>query len=322
MKILKTFILFIFVLAFFRIDLYSTIYSRVEGVLKDKETGGVIEEANVYLFIGRTKQYETQTDSKGVFAFKKVDPEKEYYVVGEKKGYIPNVSEFRRYEGLKHLSRIEFRKFTEGFYLKSGEIKYVTIELERGGSIKGKILQKDSTGIKPSHSEWVILKKEKEPVDNIPDKAFVDDEIALYYSHSDKNGYYEIDGLKPSNKYFLQIEREGFTTKYFENIEVKRNDVTVIDFTFDLESKTGIKGIVRKDGVAVEGGFVLVFRFSDNKRIAKYSLRGNNGKYNIIMLEPGLYKVEYSYIENKIRTAKAVTIKIDKNEIKTINIDF
>jgi hypothetical protein len=111
MKILKTFLLVVFVVIIFRIDLFSTIYSRIEGVLKDKDTSDAIKGANVYLFIERTKKYETQTDSKGVFIFKKVEPEKEYYVVGEKKGYISNVAKFKRNEELQLKEvKIEYKR--------------------------------------------------------------------------------------------------------------------------------------------------------------------------------------------------------------------
>jgi hypothetical protein len=313
--------------------LFSTIYCRVEGFVKDKDTGKGLPNVKVILYQSITDLDNVQTDSNGYFVFKKVDPGEDYFIVCKDDNYVLNFHEYIMDELSSLMDNPAFRKMAGFFTLKEGDIKSFVINLEKGGKIKGKIYQKDANGRKPMFNCFVDLMKECEESDFVvsyphlpPRKSITIDHFltmtnAKIYSMEDGEFYF--NGLRPSDKYFLTLQSfYGFACQFIKLSEVRKGETLYIDFTFDLEEQTGVKGKVTKNGVPLKSVYIELWEMPEEKYASNMET-DKEGNYWIRMVKPGLYRVDFTYYDAvDVKHEREFTIKISANETKIINIEF
>jgi len=79
----------------------------------------------------------------------------------------------------------------------------------------------------------------------------VEGETAQTSTNTD--GYFQLN-LSVGKKYTIKLSSVGFTSKQIDEVEVKANDVTLLDITLDVASKTEasvvIKSSARKESTA------------------------------------------------------------------------
>ena len=324
MKLSKIAVLLILGIVLAQGSLFATIYCRIEGYVKDKDTGLAIPNVNVSLEIvfDEFPVEVVRTDKKGYFAFNKVKARWNYYVVCEKDNYISNVPPYIRDALRGLLDNPYWLKLFRVFDLKEGDIKRLYITLERGGGIKGKLLLKDSNGITPVKNMLIELEKEHEETDIIP-ASFYSTAFQIDHIRSSETGEFSFMGLKPGNKYSIILDpHENFADQIIEPIEVKVNETCQIEFTFDLESKTGIKGTVTKNGSPLDDMYIIVVELPDRIPYGDCST-DKLGQYSFLMLPPGYYEVRCSYYApdgEKFR--KKENVKIEENQVVIVNFDF
>lgn len=318
------FILLICLFCIFQNNLLSTIYGKVGGMVKDKDTGKVLEGVEVVLcrypmssFESSYGNIKTKTNRHGRFVFDRVIPG-QYYLSFNKKKYIRNVPRYYYSAFLKGLKPSDFEKTVGVFYVKEGEIKYFEKSLEKGGTLEGTITQIDSSGERSCKFITIILFRKRNP-DDIIHKDFEFIEFGIIPIHK---GKVLLEGLLPSNNYLIELRKIGFVNKYIKNINIKKNETTQINFTYDLNNKTGVKGIITKDNNPLKTSFIDMYILSSKKLIYEY-MTSKSGKYSIMMLDPGFYEIEISYFDkNDIWQKKNLKIEIKKDITKILNIDF
>jgi len=306
----------------------------VQGFVKDKDTGKGIPNVKVILVQYITDMDNVKTDANGYFAFKKVVPGENYYIVCKEDNYISNVPEYMRKNLDNYFDNLVLREMSGFFNLKEGEIKALIINLEKGGKIKGKINQKDAAGIKPMIHCMVYLYKEIEESDFVvsspnlpPQKSITIDDFFLMKDrgfYSMVEGEFYFNGLKPSGKYSLIIQsKKGFAYQYIKVPEVFKGNTVFIEFTFDFEDQTGIKGKVTKNGVPINFRvYIDLWELPDDIPSADI-MADAEGNYSILMVKPGVYRLECGYFDaNKIEHESEIVIRIEANKIKIVNFEF
>ena len=305
--------------------LFASIYCRVEGFVKDKDTGKGIPNVKVILYQSKFDLDNVKTDANGYFAFKKVDPGENYFIVCKEENYVLNVQEYMQENILSFIDNQVFREIAGFFTLKEGEIKSFVINLEKGGKIKGKIYQKDANGIKPMTDCIVYLEKEYEETDLVGESPYLPTPKSIIIDRARimDNGDFSFSGIKPLKKYSLTIMTFlGFAYQYIKSIEVKKNETIFLDFTFDWGDKTGIKGTVTNSGLPLKSAYIYLMSLPDEE-VSADPKTDEEGKYSILMLTPGFYKLSCSYFDsNKKKHKREIKIKLEANEIKIINFDF
>ncbi|UCH96759.1 MAG: carboxypeptidase regulatory-like domain-containing protein [Candidatus Aminicenantes bacterium] len=301
--------------------LFSKIYCRVEGLAKNKDTGKGIPNVKVTLFKSRFVMAKVKTDKKGYFAFKKIPPGVNYYIVCKEDNYVSNVPGYMREKVLNSMDPV-LREIAGFFNLKEGDIKYFVINLEKGGKIKGKIFQKNANGIKPMTDCFLYLAKEYEETDVIEPPQY-SNKIKIDSAFIMEDGEFSFTGLRPSNKYSITFQpNDGFAYQFIKVAEVCKDETLYIDFTFDFEDQTGVKGKVTKDGVPLKSVYISLWAMPDEKSAADVK-SDEEGNYWIRMVKPGLYSLEFAYFDAaEVKHKRGVIVKIEANEIKIINIEF
>jgi hypothetical protein len=302
--------------------LFSTIYGRVEGVIRDKDTGKGIVNVEVILCWMGSDMEKTTTGKDGKFVFKKVEPHQDYFIGCFADDYIPNVPKYLRRNVFFIKDNPAFREAACFFDLKEGEIKYPDISLEKGGKIKGKIVVKDATVIKPYNHVYISLFKQYEEGDFYKTGDYFGG-VSIASKYTSNNGEFIFNGLKPTNTYILIIRpQENFARRYIKDIEIRKNETVFFNFTFDLSKLTVIKGTVTKNGVPLNSVYITFLKMPKNEIFAVFETY-KNGKYLILMTEPGYYRVKYCYFDtDKVEHIKEIMVKIDADELKIIDIEF
>jgi hypothetical protein len=305
--------------------LFSTIYCRVEGFVKDKDTGKGIPNVKVILFQSITEMDNVKTDANGYFAFKKVDPGEYYYFVCKEDNYVSNLQEYMQKKLFNYFDNPGLREMAGFFTLKEGDIKFFILNLEKGGKIKGKIYQKYANEIIPMTDCIVYLEKEYEETDLVLTSPYLTTpkSIIIDKARIMDNGDFYFSGIKPLNKYSLTIMTfVGFAYQYIKSIEIKKNETIFLDFTFDWGDKTGIKGTVTKSGLPLKSAYIYLMSLPDEE-VSADPKTDEEGKYSILMLSPGVYKLSCTYFDsNKTKHKREIKIKLNINEIKIINFEF
>ena len=161
MKGIKLFVLFFLVMGVFDVTLFSSITSRIEGVVRDFDTGAVIIGAEVRLFRvnsigGRNPKITTYND--GRFRFDDLR-QGEYCISVYKEGY-ELYGPFTRQE-LKEEDERNVTPYPPGYfkliktpvkdriYLKEGEIKHFKISLRKEAIVEVFFTKKTEKGETP-----------------------------------------------------------------------------------------------------------------------------------------------------------------------------
>jgi hypothetical protein len=160
-----------------------------------------------------------------------------------------------------------------------------------------------------------------------PDKSItIDDFITMKNVKIDslEDGEFYFNGLRPSDKYSIILQSiYGFAYQFVKVPEVGKGETVYIDFTFDFEDQTGVKGKVTKDGVPINFRVYIylwelpVLKSSANTKV------NSDGNYSILMVKPGLYSLECAYFDSdRIMHEKKIVVKIEANKIKIVNFEF
>ena len=158
MKGIKRIVLFIFVMGLFELTLFPLITSRIEGVVRDFDTGAVIigAEVRLYPFSPPTSSNpKTKTYNDGRFRFDDLR-QGEYYISVYKEGYEiygPCPEELKQdtnvplyFEG----TIASIPKSVRGrIYLKEGEIKHFKISLRKEAVVEVLFSKKTEKGETP-----------------------------------------------------------------------------------------------------------------------------------------------------------------------------
>jgi hypothetical protein len=310
MRLGKTYLLlsaiFLLVLHLFQVPSYSLIRSRIQGTFRDKETGQPLEGVVVTLFKkGPVKifpNYEETTGNDGRFIFDQIKYG-EYYIRGEKPGYVP-------YQPLFKIMRAFNLKLAEVILIGEGEIRHFDIQMEQGGQLLAKIFKKDENGVSPytKFSAQIGFK--------------AGDKITDIYTLGgiSKGGEYFADGLQESDRYTLRVsavEHTGYP-KFETKFEIKKNEITTIEHTFDFTDNTGVTGVIYLDNEPISiAGLYLVN--SSGYTIAETSV-SKASRYTFKNIEPGLYSLFYFFIEDEKRYWSSRKVLIENGILK--NFDF
>jgi len=288
--------------------LFPYISSRIEGVVKDAETGQPISDVNVYLYvyrmnIDRRPTYSTTTDRNGMFLFNDLKND-QYFVMCIHEDYLLSLPEIH-VENTKDLSSI-----VDIIDLHQGQIKHLIINLIKGGKIECKVFLKDGSGVSGLSSVAIFLKNLQ--INNM--RNSID-------GQTDKNGDYKIGSLIPDDNYNIKFITPGFPI-FETTLSVKKGKTTYLEHIFDSTDNTGVYGIVKLNDKPFEDCGVLLYNPSTEKDISEIDTDGD-GAYMIKNVPPGKYAVCFLYLDEKRSFHyKSINIEIKKNEMTQINIDF
>lgn len=329
MKWIKYLVLIISVIAVIgqNQSLFAKISSRVEGVVTDKDSGQPIEGARVVLCLNMKEYKATLTDSKGRFNFENVwvDKDNKYYLNCSKRDYVPLLPKYYS-SGVKYeYSNDVYRVFS----LAEGQIKHVKINLEKGGTLKGILLKRDTSGISPFKDVTLFLKKQRKP-----GEYFLEDIewFIVKTLHTDENGAFLFENLEPSDdsvpdEYVIELDKSGYVLPVIGNIKIKKGEETRLDYTVEYKHPPVLIGTVKINGKPPVGGSVMVYAEFKDDRMLRMTTEADidkNGNYQFQGLFPGRYEVEVNayYTWNKKRTEiRKVEIVIGETQIMNFSFE-
>ena len=310
MRGIKVFLLVILFIGLFELEVFPLIRGRIDGVVKDKETGNSLEGCKMTLYRKdeRGDYFEnrgTKTDKNGNFKFDQIKPGT--YIVGCKKaGYITYHP-----DDIVIIARAPSELVNE-VNLNEGEIKHFIIHMEKGGSIKIKVFKKDESGTFP-YNQYIASISYKE-----------NDKVIGVYPHNpdEETGETFVDGLKPSDTYDFDIwakEEVGYPI-YKSQIEIKKNETTTISHTFDFIDNTGVTGIVTFKNNPVNIGEVWLFNMEEG--LVARSQIGDHGEYSFKSIKPGIYRLYTGCLDpiNKKHYDKWINVIIESYVMKKSDI--
>ena len=284
---------FVMIYAILSNPLFALIEGRVEGTVKDKDSGDVLGGAKIELFqwysedgISDSLLVNTnQSNEKGIFSINIKRPAK-YYLKVSRQGYVQFLPDY--YYG--YLKDDVFPNVAKIFQIGEGQIKHIQIELERGGKISGTIQGKDSSGTVPVTASIILYRK------SLDEELFNKENFYKLRTISSENGDFSIDGLEASDDYFLEIINwEGMPNKVYNSIEIKKGSTINISETFDFTDSTGIYGTISINGKPPRNGEVILTKREPDSLIltmCSYFLKKNDGNYRFRALSPGGYSME------------------------------
>ena len=304
------------------LDLGARITGKIEGRVVDDETGSPIVDVFVELYIFMERQsfvtQEVRTDSGGNFVFSGLNPRK-YFIGFKKEGYVgfPRQSDIYKSSDPTQVLQI--------IDLPEGERRFVNVRLKRGALIKGKVLLKDTEGIRPipiSDNSFDIkpivrLYRELKPT-----------EKSLYYTGSrveyaisipDSEGNYFLDGVEPGYLYELLFFHKGFAN-HSETIEVSNIEPIEIDHTFDETDETFLSVKVFVNNTPARGRLSLI-ELSTSLFLG--NLIKENDRYILKNLKPGSYRLKISIrIPNNERIRETIPIEIERGKTKYLELKY
>lgn len=315
MKKISVLILMVLFIGIFQSNLFSIIYSRVQGVVLDKETNQPLDKVDVTLW--NYKKFDsfaarkTISDQNGKFIFDNI-PYAEYFIMCEKGDY-QTISPF-------HFYAADPDTDLNVFYLGEGKIKHFIMKMERGGKLKVNILKKNENGISGFEGVTVSLLKKRKNAENFQSK------FNTYASFkTDKNGVFLVEGLKPGDDYNISIQPTNINIglPYFEKqIEIKKNETTEFTKNYDFTDKTGVSGKITLN----KGTFDRVDLYLVNLNIKfeySYLLVDGDGIYSFLNIQPGEYKMIFNLSDDQNQSFRKETIvKIEINNQKICNVNF
>ncbi len=303
---MKKTMLWVLVLIFssglFQGNAFAAIYSKIEGTILDMEAGILVKDVEVTLYKlrrGFVAIRISKTDINGYFKFNGLE-KGEYFVTCMKPGYATYSPKYRA------RSTVGSEKLR--IKLNWGENRYLKIKMVKGGQLRVNVFKKDENDISPytGFSAQVSIK--------VGEKFF---DVKMV--SDTRNGSFYLDGLIPSNKYSISIracERVGYP--FFEmDFEIKKNEITTIEHTFDFTDNTGVTGMIYLDNEPVNIVVLTLYGIDNDTSAEDQPIRG---KYAIKNLEPGLYKLRIYFTSEGKEYRVIKQIKIEKNILKTFDI--
>jgi hypothetical protein len=321
MRFIKLLILIIFITGLFQMNISAKISSRIEGIVSDKDTGQPIEGVSVILYcsdngLNHFFDWETKTDESGYFRFEIEDIAGTFYVQCNKAGYVPFLPDYYR----KNIKPEYIEEVFRLFNLKEGQIKHLKIELERGGTLTGKFYVKDSSGTYVLTNSGVFLNRLRD----VDDTHLRDTKIfEILYNDVHNNGEMIINGLEPSDNYYMKIISDGYYSQTIEDISIVKNEANNISFTLDCIGKASVKGFLTINGEMVYSGSVNIANPEKDKfgryNFCAYPLK-NEKFFTLNAIPPGKYRLSGGgVIKGNIMKDKELYIELKAGETKTYN---
>jgi len=315
----------LFTIALSHSILFSSINSRVQGQVIDKDTGKPIVGASITLYdsdidLKKFLEWNTTTDKKGHFRIDlETGPFSQYYVHCSKDGYIPFLPEYYRKNIKEEYTEEVFRLFT----LSEGQIKHLKIELSRGGALSASFYVREDSNTIPLKNAGVFIRRVKNSDEDIfEDTVFFD----ITYKRVDQYGKTKFDGLEPSTDYYIELIPNGYWTQTIENISVENNSTNTIEYTIDCVGKATVKGFFTINGKIVYDGSATVMSLNRDKfggyNFCMFSLR-NEKYFSLRAIPPGKYRMGVSgTITGNISREKEMIIELKAGETRVIDFDL
>lgn len=290
-------------------QLFSSISSRVQGTVIDKETKLPLERVSVELIELSAEGYfqmnnwQALTDKSGKFSFD-VEPYicDRYYLMCSKDGYIPK---FRKnFRGSVEQSKLA--EVLQVFKLKEGRIIVLNIVLEKGAVLKGKLLKKMQSGISLGQNISGILTIRRDENHSYLKKYDIEELNEYLVDGFDTNdkGEFEIKGIE-NGTYDIFISNDDYKDHYIKNIQIAKGEIKSLEQTLDYSIQNEVKGIVKRNGERLTSGSIYFFIYRpDGSKESCGSQIQPNGFYSCKGLLPGKYKVIISTVGDDRETKK------------------
>jgi hypothetical protein len=255
----------------------SSVYPRIDGVVRDKTTKEPIAGAVVHL---RTLMsdysaqrgnlaWTTTTGPDGAFTFPAVEHFEypgAFYLRACKDGYVryPTLAfggsrTCAAQEPAPHAafsSRGAFERAL-GVFMLGHERKSVVIEMEKAGVLEGTLLARTPSGTKPFAGR-VSLYRQIDP--EVAHLAV--GEVSAGGIEVDSQGAFMFRDVPPSDRYYLMVRSPEFVDERIDGITVRAEESTDVERTLDQTDPTGIRGRITVAGVPAASGFVTIRRQS------------------------------------------------------------
>lgn len=287
--------------------LFSTIYGSISGKVIGEDTGEGIKRIHIVLYTldGYTVAF-ANTDKEGNFQFRML-----------KEGYYslqfvpPSPYLLSPYWNKSRQERLKDGKVK----LEKGQNIHIVKSLKVGGIISGFVYKED--GVTPLEGVQIVA---------FPKDKYWD--IPGVSSTTDLNGRYTIIRLEPLSNYVLQATQHAphfhFPLSKF-NVKVEAKRTTEVNFIFNMQDSTRIIGRVVSgvDGNPLPSSDIFIdkYRVDLKKFIEIHAFNPDKeGKFSIIGIEPGIYKIKARDYNSGIEREdkKEIEIHIEKGEVKEI----
>jgi hypothetical protein len=159
-------------------------------------------------------------------------------------------------------------------------------ELEKGGSISGRVTKEDGTGFS-----------------GVNVYAFVENGTAGH-AITDINGRYIIEGVSPSQSGMVSIGVTDYMMQIKTNISIYKNQETTVDFVVNKLNRIEGK-VTDSNGMPIENVVVLI---SSDSQVG-LSLTDTQGRYSVAGLEIGKYEIKASapgFLPGKISDVEVI----------------
>jgi hypothetical protein len=280
---------------------FTEVTSRIQGVVKDINTGEPIWGANVILLYSYNyadvydKKYEIHTDSKGFFQFHFLKKGL-YQLLVYKDGYAdfgPFFETQFRAEFKRELHPrlcVTIKAYEkEKIFLQEGDIKHVTIELKKEAILEirfnkktkdgtGPLYYKDFTGINSTFNFGAMV--------SIQDDDY---KKTLLVPSKKDIGIMIFKGLPPGYKVWAWVCTEGYPNKHYY-ITLEEGKTHIIDHLLDFTTGQVIHGVLteKNSGNPLPGAMISIYNIEVEKQGCMV-YTDVNGEYWLGGFIPGKY---------------------------------
>lgn len=350
MRLIKFTSFLILIFLIIPLNLFSWISSRVEGTITDEETGQPIAGASVGLFqcsihgsfIRYTSRFNDktggryiETNDQGYF---RIDDlyEGEYFLAIFKDGYgavgpfyYKKPGPFEEASGSAETSKVE------RFHLKEGQVKHFKIQMEKEAILKVNVLRKTFEGIGPI-DEFNVIVKHSDFVDKFEEsiKPGLNKDPVLKKYQSAANMLYAKKYI-PTDEGFqtinfkkgtvnIEISPKGYPPKIFENIQLKKGELKLVEYVVDFTKPPIVYGIIKNKDTG-EPFHAVDFLLQKQDEPNKYFFIESHtfdGKYWLGGMEPGKYAFNIYSIGGDKEFDFEMFLNITSTSIIEINKEF
>ena len=288
LSVIPLIVFLIFILM--KIPLYSEMYSTVTGEVIDEVTGKGIAGVTVIIDF-RDGSRTLGTDSNGEFISTEIEPGKLKIVYLPPPPYaLPPVN--KKYDIVM---------------LERGKNLHIVKKLEYGGTIEGRVYEKNSN--EPLKIDMIWLQRQ-----------------FAFALKKKSNGEYRIDQIKPG-KHTIYVNVVGVGVREINELEIHPNETIRLDFPFDSNALTKVVGKVTCKETGVPFINMEIVLFSNSNQLFSYSYTNENGEYSFIDVLPGEYRIVVRGVNrekdpnNLIIYEKKIIVMKDKKAVGNFIVD-
>jgi 5-hydroxyisourate hydrolase-like protein (transthyretin family) len=255
--------------------LCAEFYRTVFGEVIDEETGKPIEGVKVSL--AHLDVFAT-TGKNGKFYIYEVPPGPEKIAF-----FPPSPYAYERVD-----------TFTQSIMIERGKNLQIIKKMKYGGVLEMEIFALPSQ----SPLEGVFINIEEAPFSL---------QLKHSESYSDSNGKFRLDRLA-AGKYTVILRVDGYGMKILTGVEIQAKQTTVLKVPFDSTNLARLVGrVLCKDtGTPLKDVLVGVHRLDQYGWSHTYT--GEDGRYYLFDLEPGMYKLFIKALKEENGEKKEITI--------------